>query len=308
VISNGVDEAFQPLVIEKPPEWRDKFVILMVGRLSAEKRQDLIIKAARMSKHADDIQLVFLGKGPKLKQYERLGRKLKNKPVFRYVGQEEIVRIYNQADLYVHAAEVEIEAIVCLEAIACGVVPVIANAKMSAARQFALDERSLFKNKSVRDLAGKIDYWIEHPEERAQMGERCQKRAGAYAIERSIDKIEDVYRRVIAEQRPGSRHLLLDARVLALAFVDLLDELLVTRRAHLRIEDLLLEPGVLVERVADLSGHALARPGLGPDDLVHQAGDRSAAEKLLEEVTYLLMLLLEQSEDVHRSPLCGELV
>ena len=202
VISNGVDEAFRPLDIEKPPEWQDKFVIMMVGRLSAEKRQDLVIKAARISKHAEDIQLVFLGKGPRRKYYERLGRKLKNAPIFRYVSQEEIVRLYNQADLYVHAAEAEIEAIVCIEAIACGVVPVIANATMSAARQFAIDERSLFKNKSVKDLARKIDYWIEHPEEREQMGQEYLKRAGAYAISRSIDKIEDVYRRVVAEQRP----------------------------------------------------------------------------------------------------------
>lgn len=202
VISNGVDEAFGPLSIPKPPEWQDKFVIMMVGRLSAEKRQDLIIKAALKSKYADQIQLVFLGKGPRQRYYERLGRKLKNPPIFRYVAQEEIVQLYNQTDLYVHAAEAEIEAIVCLEAIACGVVPVIANAKMSAARQFALDERSLFKNKSAKDLAQKIDYWIEHPQERAEMGERYRKRSGAYAIERSIDRIEDVYRRVIAEQRP----------------------------------------------------------------------------------------------------------
>jgi 1-acyl-sn-glycerol-3-phosphate acyltransferase len=204
VISNGVDDAFQPVQIEKPKEWKDKFVIMMVGRYSAEKRQDLVIKAVMRSKHAGDIQLVFPGKGPRKKYYERLGRRLKNPPVLRYVGQDEIVRLYNQTDLYVHAAEAEIEAIVCLEAIACGVVPVIANAKMSAARQFALDERSLFKNKSAKDLAEKIDYWIEHPKERAQMSARYLKRSGAYAITRSIDRIEDVYRRVIAEQRPSA--------------------------------------------------------------------------------------------------------
>ena len=201
VISNGVDEAFGPMEVEKPAEWKGKFVIMMVGRLSAEKRQDLVIRAALKSKHADKIQLVFLGKGPCQKRFERLGRRLKNAPVFRYVRQEEIVRMYNQADLYVHAAEAEIEAIVCIEAIACGLVPVIADAKMSAARQFALDERSLFKNKSATDLARKIDYWIEHPQERAAAGERYLKRAGAYAIGRSIDRIEDVYRRVITEQR-----------------------------------------------------------------------------------------------------------
>ncbi len=201
VISNGVDEAFAPMDIEKPDEWRDKFVILMVGRLAAEKRQDLIIKAAMKSKYADKIQLVFLGKGPKQRKYERLARRLPHKPVFKYVSQQEIVKIYNQCDLYVHAAEAEIEAIVCIEAIASGLVPVIANSQKSAAPQFALDERSLFENKSADDLARKIDYWIENPDERAAMREKYLREAKEYAIEKSIDKIEDVYRSVIDMQK-----------------------------------------------------------------------------------------------------------
>lgn len=61
----------------------------------------------------------------------------------------------------------EIESIACLEAIACGLVPVIANSPKSAAKSFALDEKSLFKNKDPEDMAAKIDYWVEHPAERA---------------------------------------------------------------------------------------------------------------------------------------------
>lgn len=204
VISNGVDEAFGPMDIPRPPEWMDKFVILMVGRLAAEKRQDLVIRAAMQSKYADRIQLVFLGKGPKHRYYQRLGRGLKNRPVFKYVSQSEIVQIYNQCDLYVHAAEAEIEAIVCLEAIASGLVPVIADSNKSAARQFALDERSLFKNKDAADLASKIDFWIEHPEERAQMREKYLHEADDYRIDKSIDRIEEVYARMVAEQRAAA--------------------------------------------------------------------------------------------------------
>lgn len=201
VISNGVDEAFAPHDEEKPDAWRDKFVIMMVGRLSAEKRQDLIIKAALRSRHSDRIQLVFLGKGPRQKYYERLGKKLKNKPIFNYVSKDELVHLYNQCDLYVHAAEAEIEAIVCIEAIACGCVPVIANAKMSAAKQFALDERSLFKNKSARELTSKIDYWIAHPAEKDAMKPRYIESAKRYTLRNSIDAIENVYQRVIKRQR-----------------------------------------------------------------------------------------------------------
>lgn len=201
VISNGVDKAFKPLDIEKPKEYKDKFVIMMVGRLSEEKRQDLVIKAANHSKYADIIQLVFLGQGPKRKRYEQLGRSLLNKPVFSYVSKEELTKLYNQCDLYVHSAEAEIEAIVCIEAIACGCVPVIANAQMSAAKQFALDDRSLFKNKDYRDLAKKIDYWIEHPEEKQKMKQCYISSARNYTLEKSIDSIEKVYKNVIARQK-----------------------------------------------------------------------------------------------------------
>ncbi len=200
VISNGVDEAFLPIEIEKPKEWRDKFVIMNVGRLSAEKRQDLIIRAAMRSKHRDKIQLVFLGQGPRLKMYKKLGRKMKNKPVFKYVGKEELVRLYNQSDLYIHAAEAEIEGLVCIEAISCGLVPLIAKAKMSASSQFALDARSTFKNKNVKELLDKIDYWIEHPKEKAAMRQSYLDKAGQYSLDSSIEQIESVYRRVIAAQ------------------------------------------------------------------------------------------------------------
>ncbi|MFA5676028.1 MAG: glycosyltransferase [Christensenellales bacterium] len=204
IISNGISYAFHPIDTKKPSEWEDKFVILMAGRLAPEKRQDIVIKAALKSKHSDKIQLVFLGKGPLKNRYERVGRKLKNRPVFKYVDQYKMALAYNQADLYVHAAEAEIESIVCLEAIATGLVPVISDSDRSAAKQFAIDKRSLFSNNSAADLAAKIDYWIENTSERARMGKLYLAKAGEYSIDKSIDKIEAVYKGVVAEHRKGA--------------------------------------------------------------------------------------------------------
>ena len=76
-ISNGVSPYFIPMDVKKPEEFKDKFVILMIGRLSGEKRQDLIIKAIGHSKYNEKIQLILCGQGPKRKHYEKMLSALK---------------------------------------------------------------------------------------------------------------------------------------------------------------------------------------------------------------------------------------
>lgn len=206
VISNGADEVFHPMDVEKPVEWKDKFVIAMVGRLSPEKRQDLIIRAVRRSKYADRIQLVFPGKGPREKAYRRLGDRLKNKPLFGFFDKFSLAKLLNQCDLYVHAAEAEIEAVACAEAFSCGLVPVISDSKKSATGQFALDERSLFRNKSVKDLRHKIEYMIEHPVERAELRQQYLKKAEKYKMSRCIEQMEHLYDQIITEKAYREKH------------------------------------------------------------------------------------------------------
>ena len=84
VISNGVGPEFKYRKNEKSPEFKDKFVITMIGRLSNEKRQDLIFEAISKSKYSDKIQLVLAGKGPKYNKYKKLGEKLANEPVISF--------------------------------------------------------------------------------------------------------------------------------------------------------------------------------------------------------------------------------
>ena len=205
VISNGVDEAFQPMKVEKPTEWKDKFVIGMVGRIAAEKRQDLIIQAVAMSKYHDRIQLVFCGKGPKERKYTKLAARFGLKPHFQFYRKDDLLRVINSFDLYVHASEIEIEAVACWEALACGKVPIIANSENSATRFFALDERSLFKNKDAADLCKKIEYWIEHPEEKEKMSKKYVAAARDNSLSKSIDRIEQVYRQVIRDHREENK-------------------------------------------------------------------------------------------------------
>lgn len=92
-------------------------------------------------------------------------------------------------------------AIACIEAIACGLVPIIANSKKSAAKQFALDERSLFESKNPIDLAKKIDYWIENPDEKASMSEKYVLYSRKFDIHKCIEKVERMFEEAIKDAR-----------------------------------------------------------------------------------------------------------
>ncbi|MCR5553547.1 MAG: glycosyltransferase [bacterium] len=169
VISNGINEMMQVKKVEKKPEYKDKILILSVGRLEREKSQDVLIKAAALSKYKDKIQIILAGKGHKEKYYKKLGEKLPNRPIFAFYSRQELVDILNSADLYIHPADIELEGIACLEAIGCGKLVIVSDSKLSATRYFAVDDRCIFKTRDPKDLARVIDYWLDNKEEKAKV-------------------------------------------------------------------------------------------------------------------------------------------
>ena len=191
VISNGVQKIFKPTESERPEELKNKKVILFTGRLSLEKSHSILIKAISKSKYEKDIQLILAGQGPRKDEILKLSSKLlTNQPIINFYSREELVKIINYADLYCHPAEVEIEAISCLEAICCGLVPVIANSPKCATKEFALDERSLFTVNDPDSLRDKIDYWFDHPEELKEMKIKYANSASRFDFDECMDKME----------------------------------------------------------------------------------------------------------------------
>lgn len=198
VISNGVIDDFKCTPQEKPDELKDKFCILTIGRLSGEKRQDIIIDAIKKSKHKDDIQLIIAGNGPLLKKLRRQGKNLPVKPIITFFTKDELLKTINYCDLYVHASKIEIEGMGCLEALSCGLVPVLSDSRDAAVSQFALSENNLFKFPKAADLAKKIDYWYEHPNERLAAKEEYLKFMEQFKIDNCMDSMEKMFLDAIA--------------------------------------------------------------------------------------------------------------
>jgi len=197
VISNGAPELFGPI----PLRTRDKFTVLSVGRLVPEKRHDVIIEAVRRSKHARDLRLVIAGKGPLMGRLEQLAADHPAEVRLGFVSDEEHLSLCQNADLYVHASEVELEGMAALEAMRCGCPALLADAPASATRQFALDETHLFPPGDAGALARLIDDRFEHPAELERQRRRTLDFVKDYGIGSIIAAYERTYAQVLEQRR-----------------------------------------------------------------------------------------------------------
>ncbi|WP_025724922.1 glycosyltransferase [Acholeplasma granularum] len=189
VISNGVSDIF----FNQEPNFSDDiFHIVSTGRYAKEKNQITLLKAINKSKYKDKIKLTLPGQGPKEKTLKSYAKKNSLNVEFGFLSQEDLINTLTSASLYVHPAHIEIEAIACIEAIAVGIVPLIANSKKSATPQFALDDKSLFKPNDVDDLVSKIEYWIENKDIRLEYIKKYKNFSNKYRLDYSIDLFEEM--------------------------------------------------------------------------------------------------------------------
>ena len=197
VISNGVSESFfEPAPAEavekQKAKNKDKFTIVVVGRYSSEKAQQVLIKAVAKSKYKDRIHLILAGEGPKRRHYKKLVKKNGVDCEMRFFEHEELKEVLNAADLYVHTAYVELESIACLEAIVTGLVPIICNSKRSAARFFAQDERCLYHKWDSEDLKNKIEYFMDNPKELDACRKKYKTQANVSRLAECMNKMEQM--------------------------------------------------------------------------------------------------------------------
>lgn len=197
VVSNGILPDYVAKKHPRPKWFGDKLVLMNVGRHASEKRQTLLIEGVKRSKYADKVQLLLCGKGEMSETLIRNGADMKVKPFIQYVTHEEKLEYLNTADMYVHASMVELESLSCLEAIGCGLPCLIGDSKYSAAPQFALDKRFIFKFDDADSLAERIDYWYEHRDELKGLRSDALAMAEKYRFEKCLDAMEAMYTEVI---------------------------------------------------------------------------------------------------------------
>lgn len=191
---------------EAQPEGEQVYRLLVVGRFSREKDQATILKAMRHSRYASQIQLVFAGRGPTEKSLRRAASRLvrdgvlKHAPSFNFFDAAGLDTQAEQADLYIHAAFIEVEGLSCLEVLRHGVVPVIAHSPLTATSQFALDAHSRFKARDPKALARVIDYWLSDNDRRQTEAQKYLNIGAHYDITDCVSRLELVYRKLASSK------------------------------------------------------------------------------------------------------------
>lgn len=208
VVSNGVPPDVAQAMAGRPPRPSratrrpdETFTILAVGRLAAEKRQDVIIEAIRRSKHKGNIRLILSGGGPKEAELKQLATQLPNGAEIGFLARETLLDHFSNADLFIHAGEVELEGMSVLESMSAGLPAIIADAPESAAPAFALNDDFRFPAGDVQALAARIDALVEDPAKLEAARQPYRDRAQQFDFTASVGKMVDIYRTVVDEAR-----------------------------------------------------------------------------------------------------------
>lgn len=215
VITNGFDsEKFSK---QKYQDIRKKYkipknskIILYLGRISFEKKIDILLKAFKTINDEDEnAYLVIVGSGPSLEKTKEEVREMGlNNVIFTgYVEDKYLASFYKQCDVFASASDTETQGIVFVEAMSFGK-PVIGPNKLGA-KDTITDGKNgyLFEAGNFKDLAGKIKKIIYNKTLSKKMGIASKKMVKIYSNEKSIKKTVALYKKTIKkwEKRPISK-------------------------------------------------------------------------------------------------------
>ena len=206
VVSNGVN--LDRYTIRDIGDFHDRFnipkeaiKIVYVGRLFPEKSLPTLIKAVpHIIKEYPNIHVMLAGTGHVRSKLEKLIRDLKiNKHVtfLGLVSDEDKILAYNAGDIFVSPSFAELEGMTVLEAMACGKPIIVPDAEMNAAKFFIDNNGFLFETENHEDLAQKIIKLVADSTLRQKMGENSLKQVKNYDINKSVDRLEEVYYSVL---------------------------------------------------------------------------------------------------------------
>jgi alpha-1,6-mannosyltransferase len=139
----------------------DATLLIGIGRFSAEKRWDMVMRAVRDAAGQRNVGMLLIGDGSKRSKLELLAERIGSVAVLPAIrDRDELARLLASADAMVHGCEAETFCLVAAEARASGV-PMIVPDRGAAIDQLVAGAGGSFRSASQPSLANAILRFID---------------------------------------------------------------------------------------------------------------------------------------------------
>jgi glycosyltransferase involved in cell wall biosynthesis len=176
-------------------------VILTVCRLDKNKGVDVLIKSLGVL-NSNDVNLLVVGEGVERKALKELSATLGVQKSVIFLGfrnREELLELYNLADLFAVASYSEGLPRVLIEAMACGCIPIVTKVGSMPAVVSDGFNGFVINPGDLEKFVERVDEVFSFPEERRKLMQTRAREAveadfdSRKLIKRMVDKISDLY-------------------------------------------------------------------------------------------------------------------
>jgi len=177
----------------------DKKIILYLGRISFEKKLDILLKAFKLiEKKYENVLLLIVGSGPYLKKYKKQAKELKIKNIIftGFVPDEYISSFYFISDIFVSPSDTETQGLTFIEAINCNL-PLVGVNK-GGVRDIIQNGKNGFlaKPKNPISLASKIKILLDKKNLVKKMKKNNKKFIKKYSITNTTKNLLNLYMKI----------------------------------------------------------------------------------------------------------------
>ncbi|UVK57538.1 glycosyltransferase (plasmid) [Mesorhizobium sp. AR02] len=182
--------------------------IVYAGRLGSEKNIDPILHAlALLKQRVPSAELVIAGHGSQERHLRALVQRLCLEPSVRFVGtltKSNLAELFQASDVFVTMSTSETQGMALLQAMACGIPVIGANAR--ALPEFIANDRGfLVEASDVASLADRLADLFGHSHVRSRLGRGGASYVKQFATERIADQWEHHYQLLIERKTSDER-------------------------------------------------------------------------------------------------------
>jgi len=199
VISNGVSELPRHSSVISNKRGSDRLAALYVGRLSREKRLDVLLKAFGQLSSSEKLELVIVGDGPDSARLMRIASRNCAEQV-RFVGpvsDDQLAQYYQSANIFCMPSPAELECVAALEALSFGL-PIVAPGAGALAElaMWSGAVRQYERADSADQLARCLRQLVSDKLSRDTLAHHALEASRQRSISASVEKWRSVYRRL----------------------------------------------------------------------------------------------------------------